>query len=88
MFQPARPPETWSSEEKRRARWKGSLKVVEAVAIRPMCVVATAIAGSTVSGSSPPETLPPARPPHSASPSAKKIESNLPRSAVCASCWK
>jgi hypothetical protein len=61
--------------------------VVEAVAISPMCFVATAIAGSTVSGSRPPVTLPPARPPHSASPSAKKIESNLPRSASCASAW-
>ena len=36
MFQPARPPLTWSSEAKRRARLNGSLYVVEAVAISPI----------------------------------------------------
>jgi hypothetical protein len=36
MFQPARPSLRWSSEAKRRRGDKGSSKVVEAVAIRPM----------------------------------------------------
>lgn len=57
MFQPARPPLRWSSEANFRATWKGSLKVVETVAISPMCSVATASAESRVSGSKPPTAL-------------------------------
>lgn len=87
MFQPARPPLRWSREANFRAVWKGSLKVVETVAIRPMRSVTVARADSSVSGSKPPSALCLTLP-HRASPSAKKIESSLPRSAVCARCWK
>ncbi len=51
MFQPARPPEMWSRDAKRRATWKGASKVVEAVAIRPMRRVHMASADSKVKGS-------------------------------------
>ncbi len=46
---PARPPLIWSSEAKRRAMWYGSSKVVEAVAMRPMCSVTIANADRGVS---------------------------------------
>ena len=51
MFQAARPPLIWSSEAKRRATWNGASKVVEPVAIRPMCSVTMASADSRVNGS-------------------------------------
>ena len=51
MFQPARPPLMWSSEAKRRAMWNGASKVVEPVAIRPICSVTIASADSSVNGS-------------------------------------
>lgn len=35
MFQPARPPLMWSREANLRATWKGSLYVVETVAMSP-----------------------------------------------------
>ena len=81
MFQPARPPERWSSEANFRARWYGSLYVVDAVAISPMWTVDAASADSSVSGSKwlweLCFTLP-----HNATPSARNSESSLPRSAV------
>ena len=51
MFHAARPPLMWSSEAKRRATWNGASKVVEPVAIRPMCSVTIASADSRVNGS-------------------------------------
>ena len=51
MFQAARPPLMWSSEAKRRATWNGASKVVEPVAIRPICSVTMASADSSVNGS-------------------------------------
>ena len=86
MFQPARPPLTTSSEAKRRARLKGSLYVVDAVAIRPIRLVAIAIAVSSTVGSIAPEGRRPMSP-QSTGVSAKKTESSLPRSAIRASCW-
>ncbi len=57
MFQPARPLLMWSREANLRARWNGSLKVVETVAMSPMCSVTAAMAESRVSGSNPPRAL-------------------------------
>lgn len=57
MFQPARPLLMWSREANFRARWNGSLKVVETVAMSPMCSVTAAMAESRVSGSNPPRAL-------------------------------
>ncbi|MNV74857.1 hypothetical protein D3C71_1681090 [compost metagenome] len=79
-FQPMRPPEMWSSDATMRAAWKGVKKVLETVLIRPMRVVARAIAAMAVSGSryqrgpSPMLSVD--------WPSAKKMASSLPRSAV------
>jgi hypothetical protein len=84
MFHPARPPLTWSSEAKRRARLYGELYVVDAVAIRPTCSVAVASTVSSVSGSITPAGRC-ATSPHSAGLSARKSESKVPRSAVRAS---
>ncbi len=87
MFQPARPPLTWSSVAKRRARLKGSLYDVDAVAMSPMRVVAIAIAvSSTVGSSAPAGRLPTS--PKRAGESAKNTESIRPRSAVRASSTK
>ncbi len=88
MFQAARPALRWSIEANFRAMWKGSLYVVDAVAARPMCVVCTARADSSVSGSN--WRKRPQRLNSSAlrygvrmpTPSATKNMSNLPRSAV------
>lgn len=52
MFQPARPRLMWSSEQNCRARLKGSVWLVEAVPMRPMRLVACAIAPNAVIGSS------------------------------------
>ena len=87
MFQPARPPLMWSSEANLRATWKGSLYVVDAVAISPMWSVTAARAASSVSGSSPPSALCRTLPSR-ARPSARNTESSLPRSAIVASSWK
>ncbi|KAG1441962.1 hypothetical protein G6F57_018554 [Rhizopus arrhizus] len=63
-----------------RAAWKGVKKVLETVLIRPMRVVARAMAAMVVSGSryqrgpSPMLSID--------CPSAKKMASSLPRSAV------
>ncbi len=80
-FHPARPPETWSTEAKRRARLYGSLYVVDAVAISPIREVAAASAVSTTVGSSEPEGRLPMSP-HRAGASAKNTESSRPRSAM------
>ncbi len=85
-FQPARPPLTWSTLANRRARLYGSLYVVDAVAISPIREVAAAIAVSSTVGSSEPAGRRPTLP-NSTGESAKKIESNLPRSASCARAW-
>jgi hypothetical protein len=76
-----------------RAMLYGSLYVVDAVVTRPMLVVTMANAGNSMVGSnsimsrpvraSEPGGLSPWRIP---APSAKKIISSLPRSAVCALC--
>jgi hypothetical protein len=89
MFQPARPPLTWSREAKRRARLYGSLYVVDAVAISPIRLVAAARMASRTVGSSWPAGRN-SMPCHSAGPSARNSESSRPRSAICASrtqCW-
>jgi len=52
MFQAARPLLMWSIEANCRARLKGSVYVVEAVAMSPTRLVDTANAASTVIGSS------------------------------------
>ena len=84
MFHPARPFETWSTEASRRARAYGSLYVVDAVAIRPILVVAAATAVRTVNGSNCPDARN-SPVPMATEPSARKIESNLAASASCAS---
>ncbi len=86
MFQPARPLLIWSMEANCRARLKGSEKLLDAVAIRPMRSVTAAIAGSSVTGSSQ-MRAPRAASSVCANMSAKKIESNRPASARCASAW-
>ena len=84
MFQPARPPLTWSTDASRRARLYGSLYVDETVAISPIRLVCCDSAVSRVSGSSWPggrnSPLP-----VSAGPSARNSESNFAFSANWAS---
>ncbi|MCY1382696.1 hypothetical protein D9M69_707460 [compost metagenome] len=78
-----RPPEIWSSEATRRAAWNGVKNVLDTVLIRPMRVVARAMAAMVVSGSryqrGPSPML------STDWPSAKKMASSLPRSALRAS---
>ena len=85
MFQPARPPLTWSTDASRRARLYGSLYVDDTVAISPIRLVCCDSAVSRVSGSSWPggrnSPLP-----VSAGPSARNSESNFASSASWASC--
>ena len=52
MFQPARPPLTWSTDANLRARLYGSLYVDDTVAISPIRLVCCDSAVSRVSGSS------------------------------------
>jgi hypothetical protein len=85
-FQPARPPLTTSADAKRRARLKGSLYVVDAVAISPIFSVAAATAVRSTVGSSFPAGRRPTLPKITGE-SAKKTESNVPRSAMRARFW-
>src|SRR3954451_15851094 len=52
MFQPARPPLTWSTDASRRARLYGSLYVDDTVAMSPILLVCCDSAVNRVSGSS------------------------------------
>jgi hypothetical protein len=79
-----RPALRWSSEEKYRARLYGSVRVVETVPMSPMCSVVAASAESSVSGSKLRAALC-RMSGKAATPSARKTESNRPRSAVRAS---
>jgi hypothetical protein len=84
MFQPARPPLTWSTDASRRARLYGSLYVDDTVAMSPILLVAWDRAVSSVSGSSwPGGRNSPV--PMIAGPSARNSESNLAFSANRAS---
>jgi hypothetical protein len=60
--------------------------VVDAVAISPIRLVAAAMAVSSTVGSSAPEGRRPTSL-NNTGESAKKIESSLPRSAICARRW-
>ena len=80
-FQAARPPLIWSIEAKMRATLYGSLKLVETVAPRPICVVAALSTEISVVGSKrhrnegwSPGSI--------TSPSETNSRSNLPRSAM------
>ena len=90
MFQPARPWLRWSSEANLRATWKGKLKLVEAVAMRPMLRVTADSAASRVMGSKL-ATYWATRPTASGSPgrtlwlSARKMASIFAASAIRAS---
>jgi hypothetical protein len=82
MFQPALPPETWSSPAKRRATSNGCPYVVDAVAMSPIREVVAASAESSVSGSIRLAAERRRTSPMSASASARNSESNFASSAM------
>ena len=86
-FSATRPWLMWSTEAKRRARLNGSLKVVEAVPIKPTCSVTAASAVSSTVGSRDWNGCSGAGP-DNATPSERKTASKVPRSAIRAMSWK